>query len=741
MAIGLLGLGGWWMLGRRGGPPPPVLAPLAIADDRTVFAAYAGSASCKTCHETAYNRWVGSNHALAQRLFDPAVDRVAFDPPRTVRHGTQVTEIGLLEGRPVVTAPGPASRPTALVATEVLGHRPLRQFLLPTEGGRLQMTEVAWDPAKAQWFNVFGDEDRQPGEWGHWTGRGMNWNSMCAECHNTRLRKNYDSATDTYNTTMAERGVGCEACHGPMKNHVDWQAAHAPSRQKDPTVGKLPAEQWLAVCGNCHARRRNLTGEFMPGDSFLDHFSLSIPDLTDTYYPDGQVRDENFEFTSFLSSKMHSAGVRCVNCHDPHAARPTLQGNALCMACHVGGYPKAPAINPTAHSFHKADNAGNLCVECHMPVTVYMQRHPRRDHGFTIPDPLLTQQLGIPNACNRCHADKDTAWSLAAVEQWYGPRMDRPSRQRALALGRGRQGDPGAVADLLAVLKTDPQPFWRASAAAMLARGEYITRPEVSAALIAACAHPEALVRENAVRALGPLAQVPGPARAAAQKLLTDPVRAVRAAAAWALRAEVDPASVAAADLLLNLRHNADQPAGAMNLGLWHLARNDPRPALEWFTKAADWDAHSAAPQDALAVTYATLGQPQLALEAMLKAVEREPRDGEYWYKLALAAHEAGQSDRALQALQKAVELTPRHGAAWYNLGLLYAGQGQPERALEALTRAEQLDATDPRIPYAAATVLARMGRTAAARQALDRVLRLNRNYGPALQLLQELER
>ena len=47
----------------------------------------------------------------------------------------------------------------------------------------------------------------------------MNWNSFCAECHNTRLHENYDAATDSYQTTMAEMGVGCEACHGPLKAH------------------------------------------------------------------------------------------------------------------------------------------------------------------------------------------------------------------------------------------------------------------------------------------------------------------------------------------------------------------------------------------------------------------------------------------------------------------------------------------------------------------------------------------
>ena len=37
---------------------------------------------------------------------------------------------------------------------------------------------------------------------------------MCAECHSTGLRKNYDAKTDRFATTWAEISVGCETCHG-----------------------------------------------------------------------------------------------------------------------------------------------------------------------------------------------------------------------------------------------------------------------------------------------------------------------------------------------------------------------------------------------------------------------------------------------------------------------------------------------------------------------------------------------
>src|SRR5690606_34906586 len=108
-----------------------------------------------------------------------------------------------------------------------------------------------------------------------------------------------------------------------------------------------------------------------------------------------------------------------------------------------------------AHSFHAAGSAGNECIQCHMPQTTYMQRDPRHDHGFTIPDPWLTQQHGIPNACNRCHEDQSTDWALSAVEKWYGDKMNRPTRTRADLIARARKGDASTVSGLMSLLAGD----------------------------------------------------------------------------------------------------------------------------------------------------------------------------------------------------------------------------------------------------------------------------------------------
>lgn len=196
--------------------------PLAIlSDEHSVFAEYAGSESCKRCHEEAFAEWQTSNHRLAERPPTAEFDRLAFEPARTIQSGSQPTSVRSEGTNYLMTTGGLARTDEVHSVVRVIGREPLRQFLVGASDGRLQTLEASYDPYINQWFDVFGSENRQPGEWGHWTGRGMNWNSMCASCHNTRVRKNYDEATDNYHTTMAEPSVGCEACHGPLKAHND----------------------------------------------------------------------------------------------------------------------------------------------------------------------------------------------------------------------------------------------------------------------------------------------------------------------------------------------------------------------------------------------------------------------------------------------------------------------------------------------------------------------------------------
>lgn len=174
---------------------------------------------------------------------------------------------------------------------------------------------------------------------------------------------------------------------------MSWQRAWQGKGRTDPTR-EADARAAHGACAPCHARRSELTGDTTPGQSFWDQFLIATVDGSRTFYPDGQIWDEDYEYAPFLGSRMHAAGVTCLDCHDPHAARPELAGTIFACSATMGVRTNTPVIVPTVHSFHGAESTGNQCVNCHMPQTVYMQRHSRHDHGFTT-DLLLTREFGI----------------------------------------------------------------------------------------------------------------------------------------------------------------------------------------------------------------------------------------------------------------------------------------------------------------------------------------------------------
>ncbi|GAA5127881.1 tetratricopeptide repeat protein [Luteolibacter yonseiensis] len=734
------------------GPPAKAVAATAktdapiLAPDDHIHAQYAGSQSCQKCHAVAYEKWLNSNHGLAERDVKKEEDHKAFSPKQTLAHGKDTTEAFVdADGLAKFLTLGRDNQRQVFKPVRVIGNNPLRQFLIPAPGGRLQTLDVSLDPAKNEWFDVYGnDDERAPGDWGHWTGQGMNWNAMCAACHNTRLRKNYEPGTNSYHTSMAEMSVGCEACHGPMKAHVEWQEKPPLDKKtKDPTVHKFTRDQTMETCAACHSRRSELTGDLVPGESFYDHFSLTITDGTDIYHPDGQVRDEDYEFASFLSSRMHHAGVRCADCHDPHNAKRVSTGNQLCMNCHTGGrgdYPTAPVIDPTSHSHHGADSTGNQCVSCHMPVTTYMQRHPRHDHSFSIPDPKLTKELGVPNACNRCHTDKDADWAIASYKNFYGEKPDRPSRTRTLLVASARRGEPAARDGLIKLLASDEIPAWKATACRLLER--WALDPAAIQALRGQLSHENPLVREAAVRALGITVRENNPAVGDALKpLLEDESRSVRIAAAWALVEQVDLTTRTGKELVHMLDINADQPTGRMQLAQFAMRRGDTPAAIRQMKKAIEWDPNSPPFHHDLAILLSTTGDPQAAVTSLKEAIRLDPGNAEYHYKLALALNETGSSAESTAELEKTVELDPSYARAWYNLGLARSGTNQPRAAIEALLKAEAADPSDPSIPYARATIHARLGQKNEALNATTRALQLRPDFQEAKQLLQMLAR
>jgi tetratricopeptide (TPR) repeat protein len=396
---------------------------------------------------------------------------------------------------------------------------------------------------------------------------------------------------------------------------------------------------------------------------------------------------------------------------------------------------EAKVIDPLTHSFHKPGTAGSRCVDCHMPKKPYMARDPRSDHRFPSPDPLLTKELGIPNACNNCHADKGLDWQIEWTEKWYGERARPLDRDRARAVAAAHSAAPDALARLFGVFDTEENGAWQATLLRLMAPwgadGRVLERATRSAE------HADPLVRTAAAMILA-RGQDSTPAW---EKLTRDPVRSVRLEAGWGALTRLSQTHPLLGDLERVARHQADQPGGRMRWAQVASLRGDKVGAESHMRKAADWDQSSSAPLRDLAVFLAENGRTKESLTALETAAKRAPTDPELPYLMALAMAELGDQAGTEAKLREAIKLDPRFSRAYYNLGLLLSGQGHDEAAIISLRNASDTGPGDPGPPYALATIYLRLGQTSAAETAAREALRRNPSYRPAAALLQSMQR
>jgi predicted CXXCH cytochrome family protein len=481
------------------------------------------------------------------------------------------------------------------------GVYPLQQYLVELTRGRLQALTIAWDARPPEqggqrWFSLTPDSGR-PRDPLHWTGRRYNWNYTCSDCHSTALRKGYDERINEYRTTFAEVNVACEACHGPGSKHAKWgrypslirkiwrdngfQARLTERRgvswSADSQSGLVQrsaprqSDHEIDVCAQCHGRRLHIAEGYTAGARMLDYYVPVI--LAEMYYPDGQQKDEVYNYGSFLQSRMYAAGVTCSDCHDPHTAKLRMPGNNVCTQCHL-----AAKYDTGKHHHHIIAGTGGTCTSCHMPTTTYMDIDPRHDHSMRIPRPDLSVRLGVPNACNSCHSGKNASWAAAQMKAWYPNPL--PGYQRfADAFAADDQHDSSATASLARIATDSTEPwFVRASALGRLAGR---TSPLALAAARAQRHDSRPFVRLAALQ----IAEGFGTAERLqlAVPMLSDSTRAVRQGAAWILAPIVASLRTAnerrafdsaAAEFVASQRYNADQPGSHIVLGVFFMQRD-----------------------------------------------------------------------------------------------------------------------------------------------------------------------
>ncbi|HSQ69968.1 MAG TPA: tetratricopeptide repeat protein [Steroidobacteraceae bacterium] len=704
---------------------------------------FVGSQACAGCHAAEYEAWQGSHHQLAMQPAGEASVLGDFADASFEHFGVQ-TRFFRDDGRFMVNTEGPDGQTADFQVQHTFGVYPLQQYLIELPGGHLQALTIAWDSRPAdqggqRWFSLYPDERIGHDDELHWTGRQQNWNYMCADCHSTDLQKNYDADANSYATTWSEISVGCEACHGPGSVHVELatRAAKAGLRPAqsgltvmlderrgvswsiDPTTGNATrsqsrsSERELAVCGQCHSRRGQFSNEYRAGEPLTDHYLPAL--LTDgLYYPDGQQRDEVYKWGSFLSSRMYAQGVTCSDCHDPHTQQLRADGNTICAQCHLASKYDSPK-----HHFHAAGTAGAACTACHMKSETYMVVDPRHDHSFRIPRPDLAAQLGTPDACTGCHADRTGEWAAAEIRSRY-PQPKTGFQDFAEAFSLADRDDPRAAYPLLQVAANPAESaIARASALSRIAR-----RPtrEGMAVAMSALKDPSPLVRRAALEVIEQLAPLD---RRSALPLLADPSRIVRLQAAHVLAPLAADAigedhreafERASAEYVAAERFNADRPENRSNLGGYLLLRGDYGGAEAEYRAALALDARYVPAW----VNLADLKRNE-QLEAEAEAVLREglqllPGDPALHHALGLSLVRQQRPEEAIVELREAAEQAPDNTRFAYVYAVGLHSQGARTRAITVLEQALERAPNDIELLSALASFHAEGGELARAR-------------------------
>lgn len=729
---------------------------------------YVGVRTCAECHAGQYAAWRGSHHDLAMQTADEMTVLGYFDDTTFRREGV-TSRFFRRDGKFMVSTEGPDGRLADFEIKYTFGVTPLQQYLVEFPGGRLQALTIAWDSRSREaggqrWFDLYPDQHIAHDDALHWTGMNQNWNFMCADCHSTNMRRNYDPGEDRFSTTWSDINVACESCHGPGSRHVAWaqkgrswfgrraqdngltvhfgdrsdwviDPGSATARRSTPRTSQAE----LDACTPCHARRSQIAEGHRPGRPVHDSYLVTLLDA-DLYADDGQMEGEVYNYAPFLQSKMHARGVSCGDCHEPHSLKLRADGNGVCTQCHAQF-----RYDSAGHHHHPENSEGALCKSCHMPVRTYMVVDPRHDHSFRVPRPDLTVSLGTPNACNDCHKDETAAWSAGAVERWFGP--DRKGFQSyAPVFSAARSGRLDAPRWLRQLAADTGQPaIARATAYAELAR--YYS-PSYVSVLRRGLTESDPLVRLGALRGLDAVA--PAERWTLASPLLRDPVRSVRIEAASFL-ADVAMDGLGANDRMLLQRaldeyidvqnFNASRPEAHLNLGLLYMRRGDAQQAETEYRAAIGLDRYFIPAYVNLADLYRVQGRDADGKRLLHDALALAPDNAPVQHALGLLLVRAQQTEEALVWLRRAAAGAPDNARYAYVYGVALGSAGHTGKALEILAAAQRRHAADRDLLYTLVTMNRDAGRMAEAHRYAAQLAELAPDDPFVTRMLDELGR
>ncbi len=325
--------------------------------------AYAGSNTCKSCHQGISDSYVHDVHFNTSRFLDAAhaTDSLGLPPGEFLfnektkvgieKRGGGLFQVGYVNGREA----------KAERTDFVFGAGSSAYTFAYWYGDKMLQLPLNYLTKEHQWVNSPGFPEEQI-----YFGRPVI--ARCLECHSSYVEKKLVQTNDLrleeeFVKGSLIAGIDCERCHGPAAKHVAFHMENPDVKQAKEMVSykSLPLARRVDMCGVCHsgAEVQTLTSTFAfkPGDTLksLPQYSAFAGKEPDVHGNQKQLLE---------ASACYKIGkAECVSCHDVHASeKPNRAIYAQkCISCHQD--MKHVEIKGQAQSM-----IANNCIDCHMPV-------------------------------------------------------------------------------------------------------------------------------------------------------------------------------------------------------------------------------------------------------------------------------------------------------------------------------------------------------------------------------------
>lgn len=338
---------------------------------------YVGSEACRQCHAEIMKEY--ESHPMSRSMAVTSDSKIEnYDSGTKFPAGPQ-TELSIeLSGNAVLHKEIITDSENQLICeheekidyTCGSGTRGRSYFVF--RNGKLFQSPVTWYAKSGKW-------DLSPGYNPQFNPRfGRMASDGCMACHAGRMNS-VEKQRSTFDSDKPfhELSIGCERCHGPGQDHIDFhESKNNPANAVDPIVNpdQLSSDLRDAVCYQCHLQGENRIVRY--GRSEYDFRpGMHISDVWITFLKSGKAIDGKTDAVSQVEQMRQSkcftqsdGMLGCISCHDPHRVpAPNTQVEFYrnqCLNCHSESNSQT-CTSPLEE--RKKESPQDSCIQCHMP--------------------------------------------------------------------------------------------------------------------------------------------------------------------------------------------------------------------------------------------------------------------------------------------------------------------------------------------------------------------------------------